>query len=249
MITTMYNVKLYRGMFDGTLPTVPDVNDDETQGYYVGFRLLCGLNGIDYICSVATTGAAEWSIDAKNDEEINLNLHSISTLIIKYCNKIFITDEPDYHESVAAIYNGNTVNDLSASFDDLFFPKDSLLILGSRRNDGVYELTNVDGTALTISESFPIDLPDASNQLFLILTWPRGLSQIGARMVEYDTYRRNDSPGLSSEGVGSYSSSKEVTDIMGTAYPDSVVAGIQTYKRPRIADGVGVQFIGYRFNG
>lgn len=249
MITTMYKVKLYRGMFDGTSSDIPDENTDETEGYYVGFRLLCGANGIDYICTDATATLAVWKTDTKNDEEINDTLQSISSLVMRYCNTMFVGDYPAYYESSKVNYqSANNIIITGADFDDLFYPGDSMVILGAVRNQGFYSITSVNLDTLIVSNEFRVVMFDDNEQILLIVNWPQGISQIGARMAEYDVYRRNESPGLAQESVGNYSASKEATDILGTAYPDSVVAGIQSYKRPRIADGLGNSFNGFRFN-
>lgn len=248
MITTMYKVKLYRGMFDGTSNSIPNVDTDETQGYYVGFRLLCSLNGFDYVCLDASAGVAKWGVDTKKDELIEDSLHSVSGLVTRYCNKVFTGFPINEYESVGIIYGVSMITDLSAYFTTQFYVGDSILILGSKRNDGFYRVTDVTDTVLTIEGEFILQIPDDNHQMIVAIPWPKGLEIIGARMVEYDVYRRNDSPGLASEGTGSYSSSKETVDIMGTGYPSSVVAGIGSFKCPRIADGLGLQLNGFRVN-
>lgn len=244
MISNLYGVKLYRGMYDGTSAIAPTSTDDSTKGFYVGFRLLVKGDGQDYICSDASVGVAVWEVDAKYDERIEDTLRGISGMVVRYCSKLFTGVTPNYRESVGANFSTNTLTDLSAFFTTQFYVGDSILIMGSKRNDGFYRLVDVEDTILTIEGTFPLDIVDDDSIVIVAVLWPKGLSDIGARMAEYDVFRRNESPGLSQESTGNYSASKETVDMMGTGYPASVVAGIQSYKRPRIAGESGL-FLGY----
>ena len=245
MIATPYQVKRYRGDYDGILEVDPGVLDDVDHGYYVGFRGL-QTDGVSWVCTDATAGAAVWEVDPLKDYDIDAGLQAVSGLVARYCNNMFIQPDPDFYEMASATYAGKTITDITAAFDTMFYAGDSLLIMGSGRNDGYYRPDVIAETVITMSLDFGTPMMDTRPQVIVNVSWPKGLREIGARMVEYDVYRRNISAGLAQESIGSYSASKERTDLFGTAYPNSVIAGISAYKRPRVVDGLGQRFLGYK---
>ena len=244
MIATPFQVKRYRGDFDGIIDVAPVATDDETEGYYVGFRAL-QINGLSWTCTDATEDAAVWAADTSKDSEIGSSLRAVSDIVARYCNNLFIADSPDYAKMDDVTYGVDTLTFDDGVFDTLFHVGDSLLIMGSGRNNGYYIASTVAATVLTMTSDFAVAMDDTRAQAVVNISWPEGLREIGARMAEYDVYRRIGSAGLIQESIGSYSSTKESTDLFGTAYPNSVIAGISAYKRPRIATGVPLGFEGY----
>ena len=247
MVCSMYEVKRYRGEFDGESATPPDNTFDESQGYYVGFRLLVE-DGTLYVCEDATTGAAVWKLDDKEDSHILSQIGSVGQLITRYCNQVFTGSNPDYCISPGeVVFLGNRMTCAEANYIDKFFAGDTLVIYGSRRNDGYYTAETVYATYIEMTTDFPVDMTDTSEIFTGNVVWPQAVREIGARMVEYDVYRRNESPGLASESIGTYSSQKEETDLFGITYPNSVVAGLSSFKRPRIADSSNLVYLSYQY--
>ena len=248
MISSVYQVKLFRGLYDGTQVTAPTVTDDSSKGFYAGYRLLVKEDGLDYVCQDASVGAAVWTTSNVYDERIKDALKAVSGLVMRYCGKLFIGDEPDYMPAASVIYGDDTYYNASGLFNAILVPGDSIVIMGSKRNDGIYQVKSVESdTAFTITTTFPLPVPDLKAQVLVVQPWPFDLQLIGARMAEYDAFRRNQDVGLAGQSVGTYSMSKETVDILGHGYPASVVAGIMGHKRPRIAMGLGFSFMGYRW--
>ena len=244
MIATVYQVKRYRGDFDGIIDATPVATNDVTEGYYVGFRAL-QTNGLSWTCTDATEDTAVWAADTSKDSEIGSSLRAVSDIVARYCNNLFLYPDPDYTVMSGVIYGTNTLTFAAGAFDEMFYAGDSLLIMGSGRNNGYYIAGTVAATVLTMTLPFNTAMTDARSQVIVCVSWPIALREIGARMAEYDVYRRVGSAGLIQESIGSYSSTKESTDLFGTAYPNSVIAGISAYKRPRVATGVPLGFNGY----
>jgi hypothetical protein len=246
MISSVYQVKLFRGMYDGTQAIAPTVTDDSSKGFYVGYRLLVKEGGLDYVCSDATVGAAVWALSTKYDERIMESLQGISGIVARYCGHLFVPGGVDAQEGSGLTYAGKVVTHAGAyDYMNKFLPGDSMIVIGSRRNDAYYEIAAVTANTIAVTLPFKADLVDTNQQVLAVVAWPHGLGQIGARMAEFDTFRRNQDTGLAGQSVGTYSMSKEGVDIFGLGYPPSVIAGIHAYKRPRVSGGLGLSLMGY----
>jgi hypothetical protein len=231
MITTSYKVKLILDIQDGVSDIQPDATFDDSAGYPVGFIMLV-KDGTTWVCDDNTDGAAVWTQDTDKDLMITDGIRTITEVIPRYCNHEWLDSE--YMRLADIIFSGDTLTRVGSGFDDTFFTGDTLWIYGSRRNDGVYDISAVTDDAITVSPDVTLDMTDDDVITLLSAVYPKLVQDIAARMVWFDVYvRPNRSPGLSSESIGSYSYSK-MELVGGVDYPQDVIAGLGLYKRPKV---------------
>lgn len=231
MITTSYKVKLILDAQNGVSATQPDATFDDSEGYSVGFILLV-KDGTTWICDDASTGLAVWTQDTDKDLMIADGIRAVTETIPRYCNHEWL--DAEYMRLADIIFTGDTLTRVGSGFDDTFFKGDTLWVYGSRRNDGVYDISAVTDDAITVTPDVTLDMTEDDTVTLLSAVYPRALQDITARMVWYDVYvRPSRTPGVSSESIGSYSYSK-AEFVGGIEYPSEIVAGLSLYKRPKV---------------
>lgn len=116
-------------------------------------------------------------------------------------------------------------DDLFGSFTDTFAAGDTVLVTGTRRNNGFYSVAAVSATALTVSE----DLADESAPSYLFFcNVPASFTQLVGRLIWYDIYARTTGAGLKSERVGTYSFTRQDADT-ALGYPSDITGGLSAY--------------------
>lgn len=232
MITDVFKVKINANKQDGLSASQPDADFDSSKGYYVGFILLVG-DGETWVCDDDTVAAAVWTQDTSLDLQIDEVIRKLTELIPRYCNQWW-SDAKFRGWDTNLAFTEDTISKSGEQFTDYFFDGDTLWIEHSRRNDGVYDIVSVDDETITVSPNTLFAMTDTNNVLLFAAIYPNALRDIAARMAWFDVYvRPNRTPGVTSESIGSYSYSKDVT-VAGINYPEDVVAGIAQYKRPKV---------------
>jgi len=227
----MFQVKLVSGKYDGTSLITPDSSFDQSRGYYTGYALLVE-DGTSWICEDATIGMALWNPDTSKDQEIMMVARSLTDRLIRYLYSASLQRDS------MVVTNGLTFGVAGLLTDEndalgFFYEGDTLHISGSTRNDGLYDVLEVTPSTMRLEPGFNVQHKD---EVYVSLTasiFPSGLSLIASRMASYDLWFRG-SPGLGSESIGSYSYTKATVEVGGVGYPADVVAGLLTYKRPKI---------------
>ena len=232
MITSVFKVKLIANVQDGISETQPDADFDESAGYSVGFVLLVE-DGTTWICTDNTDTLAVWVQNVENDPQITDVIRKLTELIPLYCNQWWA--DIRYRMYISAVdFAAGALNKTGANFDASFYVGDTVWIENSRRNDGVYDVTEVTADKLTVYPALPFDGQGTETILLYAAVYPAGLQDIAARMAWFDVYvRPGRNPGLDSEAIGSYSYSK-TSSIGDIEYPTDVTAGIMVYKRPKV---------------
>jgi len=229
MITSMYEVKRLHGGFDGESETQPDAGFDSSLGYYVAFRLLV-TDGTSWECTDATVGAAVWSRMVEYESSIKSACRALTDIIPRYCDNSFSLNSISSNGISFSI--GGVIDDVNNTLDS-FFPNDTIQIIDSKRNDGLYDVVSATASQMVVDAEFVLIGASEGSILIYSLMFPSGLRAVASRMAVYDVFARSTG-GLSSESIGSYSYTKETTSILGVGYPSDVVSGIKIYKRPRI---------------
>ena len=231
MVCTLYGVKLELKAFDGLSDVVPDYSYDSSQGYSVGFRMLVN-DGSTWVCDDASVGAAIWTQDTSRDQIIKDSCRSMTELLIEYTDNRYLTVDGEYISTGISFSAGGIIDDLFTGFD-VIYQGDTIDICGSKRNDGYYDVLSASPGSLTVTPEPTVLGNEDQRILFLASNFPPALSAIASRMVAYDVGYRSVT-GLDSESIGSYSYSKETVSIGGLGYPAEVVAGLMSFKRPKV---------------
>jgi hypothetical protein len=182
MITTMYLVKRQHGGFDGESAIPPTSNEDLSNGYYVAFILLV-KDGTTWVCEDATIGAAVWVQNTEDDGKIKSQIDSLTDLIPRYCDNTFAAGSGWVRSNGISFETGGLINDTNNSFD-VFYPGDTINIIGSLRNDGYYDVTAATDSQLTVDGEFPlVGGPEGSISIYA-LSFPSGLQAVATMMAE-----------------------------------------------------------------
>ena len=109
-----------------------------------------------------------------------------------------------------------------------FVTGDDIYVNGSYRNDGVYTVSTVATTTLTLVTGSSVVAELSGVSIFTsVIQWPLAVKQAAALMVEYDyDHRSSHSEGLASQKLGPWSESYQKQD---SGYPDEVLAGLAGY--------------------
>ncbi len=232
MIGTRYQVKLIAKGFDGLSALPPDADFDSSAGFSAGYVLLVE-DGTTWVCADATVGAAVWTQDKTHDEGIDVALRTLTEILPRHLYNSFAKVE-DSVSLNGADFSAGTIASPGAWFEDSFLAGDTIVVVGSRRNDGTYDITTVATDELTISPLPPVKYLDTWAIEIWPMVFPAGLRQIASRMAWYDEYvRPGATPGMAGETVGSYSYTR-IEMVGGIEYPADLTAGLSAYKRPRV---------------
>ena len=233
MITTLYEVKKSHGDFDGIAIEQPTVNFDSDAGYSVGFKLLV-TDGTNWVCTDDTVGAAVWDQDTSKDIEINQSNRTLTEILIEYLFNGFYTDSY-VTQADMNFQEPNIVAIVGAGLDDIFYVKDTVEVIGSKRNDGEYQVLTILADALTFSNPIRTEMVDPNSVTIRAQVFPLGLQAVAGRLSAYDVWDRDNlTPGITSESIGSYSYSGETVFVGGLAYPAELITGLSVYKRPKV---------------
>lgn len=234
MITDLYHVRKTQGEYDSISIITPDNTFDEAHGYSVGYRLLV-VDGTIWVCTDATDDSATWGEDRSDIVEIHQQNRVITDLLCRYLDNFFINTElMTTLNDIGFTYPVNISSDTN-DFTEWMNNGDTILVSGSRRNDGVYDAEQVITNLITVSQPIQSDGLAEDGITFAVAQYPEGLKDIAAQFVAYDLWTRpSQGKGVASESVGSYSYSKTTADVSGVGYPVDMVGTLQPYKRPKV---------------
>jgi len=117
------------------------------------------------------------------------------------------------------------IDALYGSLTDTFAAGDTVLVSGTRRNNGYYTLATVAAGVLTVSEALADEV--APSFLFFVDV-PAAFTQLLGKLVWYDLYTRASVGGLKSERVGTYSFTVQDADT-ALGYPSDITGGLSAY--------------------
>lgn len=246
-MTTRAQVKI-NGDYD-TIRTVAPTAAEKAPAYSNGHRWLETVDGKSYVLSDETAGT--WTqIETGLDAKIETLLPGVYKRVLGECWAALsiqrhdaLTDQPDtisttdwwYLRTYVSVYADWTVSgasisvtdadDITGSVDDFEYA-DTAYVIGSRRNNGAYDVESVDTAGLTFG-----DMLNSGDDRFVVMMIdiPTDFDQVVGRMVWYDVELRNKRFGLTSEKIGSYSYNLDTVRVGGLQYPRDVASGIETY--------------------
>lgn len=114
--------------------------------------------------------------------------------VLQSINNYFVDDYCD----MSAI----TLDSIIVETPSKFIEGQYVLIIGSKMNDGVYLVSNIDGTELTLDASFDFVPETTKDMVVCSLSIPRAILSIVDEIVAYNA--KNDGS-VKSESLGDYS--------------------------------------------
>lgn len=155
--------------------------------------------------------------------------------ICSICNNYFLSDL--YLESTVTFNATERTIVGTQSYDSVnFLAADDICIMGSYRNDGVFTLSSVSGSTLTVisSQSVINELSGAS-VLISVVKWPKPVKQVAALMVQYDyEVRPKQSANIKSRSLGPWSESYTSGNEDRFGYPTKITDGLIPYTVARV---------------
>lgn len=184
--------------------------------------------------------------DTYNDS-IDTQIPLVEDFITEYCNNHFTRyeqgyrDDYTYFDATDLIFanSGSTItdnnDDLNFSTDKRLAVGDDIYLMGSRKNDGHYDIKTITDTVITVGDLYElVDESTTENyrvNIFLVF-WPRSLKLTAAQMIEYNIlYKYNSNKDVKSEKIGDYSVTFGGNDAdTYTPYPKQIMDTLAQYK-------------------
>jgi hypothetical protein len=179
--------------------------------------------------------------DFDRDSFISSMIPIVYADIIEEVNDTFpvedysIEDDDIYFDSTAGVY---TINLAAGGFTALNFPNTgTLLITGSRLNDGLYTIASQTNTKITVTESVNSETqPTIHYPITLqLVNFPKPFELIASRMIGYQLSNSN-SAGIVSMSLGNYSESR-TAGTTNSGYPDEIIKSLSKWKKMRTGRG------------
>jgi len=177
--------------------------------------------------------------DATRDALISLLIPIVYADIIAECNNYFRVKDYDiisdeiYFDVTETTY---TIRLDAGGFTAMAYPiGGSIMVSGSRLNDGLYTVSAVADTYLTVTEPVVDELQstDGYNVRVDLASFPKPIELIASRMIGYQL-ANSSSSGITSMSLGNYS---ETRKISAGGYPDELLASLKPWKMHRLGRG------------
>jgi len=176
--------------------------------------------------------------DTDRDALISLLIPVVYADIIAECNNFFRM--PDSEKISNAIYFDVTWSVykimIPSGFSAMGWPTGGTLIVsGSRLNDGLFTIAAQADTYITTTEPIVDEVQTTAGYDVRIdlVSFPRSLELIASRMIGYQLANSNSS-GIESMSLGNYS---ETRKISSGGYPDELLKSLKNWKNMRTGRG------------
>ena len=177
--------------------------------------------------------------DATYDTRIRQWIPYVRDRVMKICNNEFVNDDIESYASDYVFSTANTIYSVDADFtEEGFAAGDWFRVRGTVKNDGVYKISTVTSTTITITDDFEIvhEDPDAmglTETVYITYArFPTAMKPTVANMIRYDMTERANRSGMASEHIGNYSVSYFRAASMGFDYPDDIIGGLDPWVIP-----------------
>ena len=153
-----------------------------------------------------------------SDEQLTVMCEGIEDFIRQYTNNNFIVKN--------VTFNAPSMDGKLETVSPLFKVGDTVLISNSKYNNGVYVITNVDGT-------LDKELLDDDNNKITLVKYPPAIKLGVVKLLKYNA-KMDDKVGISSESLSRHSVSyaQPSSDNVG-GYPSSLMSFLKPYMKAR----------------
>lgn len=209
---------------------------------------LCSETNGDYVkgYSYEVVEGVATRIEAKEDYLINNSIYSTIENVCSYLNNMFfvknlattfpmfwdcvtLQDFPyDYnyiYTSGSLTFNNGVISPVSnINTGDLIY------VYGQRNRFFSY-VTGVEKNSVTVDNPAMVNTTEPAT--IFVTGLPQSVEKIISQMISYDVFDREAPTDLQSEHIGNYSYTVGAVQIGSMAYPSSITAGLEAFKRVR----------------
>ena len=209
---------------------------------------LCSETNGDYVkgYSYEVVEGVAARIEAKEDYLINNSIYSTIESVCSYLNNMFFVKNlantfpmlwdnitlEDFHYDYNCIFSSGslTFKDGAISPVSNINTGDLIFVYGQRNRFFGY-VTGVEGNSVTVDNTAMVNTTEPA--AIFITGLPQSVEKIITQMISYDVFGREAPTDLQSEHIGNYSYTVGAVQIGSMAYPSSITAGLEAFKRVR----------------
>lgn len=209
---------------------------------------LCSETNGDYVkgYSYEVVEGAATRIEAKEDYLINDSIYSTIESVCSYLNNMFFVKNlaasfPMYWDCITLQdfpYDYNYIyTSGSLTFKDgVISPVSNinagdLIFVYGQRNRFFSYVTGVEENSVTVDNPAMVNTTEPA--AIFVTGLPQSVEKIITQMISYDVFDREAPTDLQSEHIGNYSYTVGAVQIGSMAYPSSITAGLEAFKRVR----------------
>lgn len=209
---------------------------------------LCSETNGDYVkgYSYEVVEGVAARIETKEDYLINNSIYSTIESVCSYLNNMFFVENlattfPMYWDCITLQDGTYNYNDIftsgSLTFKDgVISPVSNintgdLIFLYGQRNRFFSYVTGVEENSVTVDNPAMVNTTEPAT--IFVTGLPQSVEKIIAQMISYDVFDREAPTDLQSEHIGNYSYTVGAVQIGSMAYPSSITAGLEAFKRVR----------------
>ena len=209
---------------------------------------LCSETNGDYVkgYSYEVVEGVATRIEAKEDYLINNSIYSTIESVCSYLNNMFFVENLAARFSM--YWDCITLQDGTYNYNDIFTSgsltfKDGvispvsyintgdLIFVYGQRNRFFSYVTGVEGNSVTVDNPAMVNTTEPAT--IFVTGLPASVEKIITQMISYDVFDREAPTDLQSEHIGNYSYTVGAVQIGSMAYPSSITAGLEAFKRVR----------------
>lgn len=209
---------------------------------------LCSETNGDYVkgYSYEVVEGVATRIEAKEDYLINNSIYSTIESVCSYLNNMFFVKNlanpfsmyrdcitlQDFTYDYNYIYTSGslTFKDGVISPVSNINTGDLIYVCGQRNRFFSY-VTGVEGNSVTVDNPAMVNTTEPAT--IFVTGLPQSVEKIITQMIAYDVFDREAPTDLQSEHIGNYSYTVGAVQIGSMAYPSSITAGLEAFKRVR----------------
>ena len=209
---------------------------------------LCSETNGDYVkgYSYEVVEGVATRIEAKEDYLINNSIYSTIESVCSYLNNMFFVKNlaasfPMYWDCITLQdfpYDYNYIyTSGSLTFKDgVISPVSNintgdLIFVYGQRNRFFSYVTGVEKNSVTVDNPAMVNTTEPAT--IFVTGLPASVEKIITQMISYDVFDREAPTDLQSEHIGNYSYTVGSVQIGSMAYPSSITAGLEAFKRVR----------------
>ena len=209
---------------------------------------LCSATNGDYTkgYSYEVVEGVATRIEVKEDYLINNSIYSTIENVCSYLNNMFFVKNlsntfPMYWDNITLenfYYDYNCIfSSGSLTFENGKISPVSnintgdLIYVYGQRNRFFSYVTGAEGNSVTVDNTAMVNTTEPA--AIFVVGLPQSVEKIITQMISYDTFDRETPNDLQSEHIGNYSYTVGAVQIGSMAYPSSITAGLEAFKRVR----------------
>ena len=206
-----------------------ETNGDYTKGY-----------SYEVVEGVATR------IEQSKDYLINNSIYSTIESVCSYLNNMFFVKNlantfpmlwdnitlEDFHYDYNCIFSSGSLTFDNGKISPVSnINAGDLIFVYGQRNRFFSYVTGVETNSVTVDNTAMVNTTEPA--AIFVVGLPQSVEKIITQMISYDVFDREAPTDLQSEHIGNYSYTVGAVQIGSMAYPSSITAGLEAFKRVR----------------